>query len=65
MKLSEISELVKRLGFVSVRGYVSWRALSSTSVAGSNGAFEVEVQLGLGQAADEFLDFRHRFSLAG
>jgi hypothetical protein len=31
---------------------------------GRDGAFEMQMQLGLGQAADEFLDFRHSFSLA-
>jgi hypothetical protein len=32
---------------------------------GQNGAFEVQVQLGLGQAADEGFDLGHSFKFTG
>ena len=64
-ELSEISELVKRLSFVLCEGIRVVAGAELDQCGGRNCAFKVEVELRLGQAADEFLDFRHRFSLAG
>jgi len=64
-KLGEVSEAVEGLGFVWGQGVSVVAGAELDQGGGRDGAFKVQMQLGLGQAADEFLDFRHTFSLAG
>ncbi len=60
----EISETVEGFGFSESQvGRVVARA-ELDQRGGQNGAFEVQMQLGLGQAADEGLNRGHSFSLA-
>jgi len=63
-EFGKVGELVKRLGFCRTHG----RGVVPRAELGQRGrrdsAFEVQVQLGLGQAADELPDFDHAFSVA-
>ena len=62
-EFSEIGETIERLGVVlrEWNGVVTGAELDQCG--GRDGAFEMQMQLGLGQAADEGLDRGHNFSL--
>ena len=64
-EFGEVGETVERLGFVRREGHGVMAGAELDQSGGRDGAFEMQMQLGLGQAADEGLDFRHRLSLTG
>ena len=64
-EFGEVGETVERLGVVVREGHGVVAGAELDQRGGRDGAFEMQMQLGLGQAADEFLNFRHSFSLAG
>ena len=59
-EFGEIRETVEHLGFVWREGYGVVTGAELDQSGGRNGAFEMQMQLGLGQAANEILDFRHK-----
>ena len=61
----EISELVEGFGFAQGDGLGVVALAELDERGGRDGAFEMEMKLGLGQAADEGLDIVHVQSLAG
>ena len=63
-ELGEIGEAVEGFGFGEGEGAGVVAGAELDQRGGQDGAFEVQMQLGLGQAADEIADFSHSFSLA-
>ncbi len=63
-KAGEIGEMVESFGFGQGEGAGVVARAELDERGGQDGAFEMEMQLGLGEAADEGLDVGHGFSLA-
>ena len=61
----EVREAVQGFGFAEGHGTLVAACTELNQGGGQDGAFEVKVQLGLGESADERLNLRHSLSLAG